>query len=144
MSDTTDLNIYVRSADLHWVEKTIGTVCYQVNERIPPPYSHAKELGESGVEWTELYDEQANYGGVEDLDALRTAGIPFMAFHGPGDNYGPMLFAFDGKDHAEVDCIEGDPAVRVLRTGTITVEYRNARSYWQIVDNLIRQDGNTP
>lgn len=67
----------------------------------------------------EMTDEEANYGHANDLPTT----VPFFAQHGAGGNYGPYLFACDGRELVEVpgsehgfaiewDYHEGEPTAK--------------------------------
>lgn len=68
-----------------------------------------------------MTDEEANYGHANDLPTT----VPFLAQHEAGGNYGPYLFACDGKQLIEVpgsehgfaiewDYHEGEPTAKSI------------------------------
>ncbi len=67
--------------------------------------AHFEELGFAPDEYgpatgllVEMTDEEANYGHADQLPTH----VPFLGWNGPGDNYGPYLFACDGQQFVEV------------------------------------------
>ena len=68
-----------------------------------------------------LCNEEANYGGTEALTALAKQGIVFFGHHEAGGNYGPCVFASDGKKYAEATSSEvgGEPVARVGEDGQV-------------------------
>ena len=68
-----------------------------------------------------LCNEEANFGGTEALTALAKHGLAFFGHHEAGGNYGPCVFASDGKKYAEAISSEvgGEPVARVGEDGQV-------------------------
>ncbi len=62
-------------------------------------------------------DSEANYGGQDVIADLKTRSLPFTGWHEAGGEYGEEVFAFDGKEYAEVWSHEGDPVCIVNKLG---------------------------
>jgi hypothetical protein len=97
MGDSTWVHITVAEADEAEAKEIIGNV-------------HIDEDA-NGVTFQ---IEEGNWGGTQDREDLRKAGIPYVGLHGDGGNYGEMSFAFagEGEEHEESTC-EGEPFVLV-------------------------------
>jgi len=69
----------------------------------------------------QLCDEQANYADNGLLSALAARGVAYFGFHTAGANYGPCVFASDGKKYAEATSSEvgGEPVARVGEHGGV-------------------------
>ena len=77
----------------------VGVTCRRAD------MAHFEELGFTTDYGTEpespvvaMSDQEANYGHAEKLPTH----VPFLGWNGPGDNYGPYLFACDGQQFVEV------------------------------------------
>jgi hypothetical protein len=56
------------------------------------------EYGPADGLLVEMTDEEANLAHTDQLPTH----VPFLGWSGPGDNYGPYLFACDGQQFVEV------------------------------------------
>lgn len=89
---------------------------------------------DEGDGFVRLCNEQANYGGTEALTALTKQGVVFFGHHEAGGNYGPCVFASDGRRYVEAASSEvgGDPVARVLPSGRVNGhEVRAALQYFK-------------
>jgi hypothetical protein len=64
----------------------------------------------------------ANYAGVSDLEALQQEGIPYIAHHGAGDDYGEAVVAFDGAEQMEAAAVGGELIVTLGTDGNVDAE----------------------
>ena len=84
-----------------------------------------------------MVDEQANGAAEEDLEGLAQEGIPFYGTHGSGCEYGPGLFASDGKKYVSQECLysQESPAVSALDAlGAIDRrDLKGAKTYWKVL-----------
>jgi hypothetical protein len=46
-------------------------------------------------------DAEANYGGQGIREDLEKEGLPFVGYHDDGDDYGALVFAYDGTTYAD-------------------------------------------
>jgi hypothetical protein len=62
-----------------------------------------------------LVDESANYANDSELREIARRGIPFIAKHANGDEYGAGFYVSDGRRLVEVECLHGGdlPAVEI-------------------------------
>lgn len=81
----------------------MGDRCY---EEIYVNKAHVKTFLDMGFNYTgdqegpgnqvAMFDEEANYGNYNDLNALTNKGIPFYGNHSEGGGYGPQQFCCAG------------------------------------------------
>ncbi|MBN1772540.1 MAG: hypothetical protein JXB32_14820 [Deltaproteobacteria bacterium] len=66
-----------------------------------------------------LVNDQANYACDSEFRDLAAKGIPFIAKHASGDEYGDGRYACDGRRLVHADCLHGGgfPAVEVDEAG---------------------------
>jgi len=91
------------------------------------------EENDEGDGLVRLCNDQANYGGTEALTALAKQGLVFFGHHEAGGNYGPCVFASDGKKYAEAISSEvgGEPVARVGEDGRVNAaDVHNAARYF--------------
>ena len=92
------------------------------------------EENDEGDGLVRLCNDQANYGGTEALTALAKQGFIFFGHHEAGGNYGPCVFASDGRRYVEAASSEigGNPVARVLPSGRVNGhEVRAALQYFK-------------
>ena len=78
-----------------------------------------------------LVDYEADYGHSDELPR----DIPYYGWHGAGANYGPQVFACDGKEYAEAETMnDGDLAVCVSEKGRLDKQMLKwAREYQELL-----------
>ena len=79
----------------------------------------------------EFADSEANYGGLETIDELKALALPFVGSHDEGGDYSATVFAFDGKDFAQVASVDQLPSVTVSESGALG-GLDDATEYWRI------------
>jgi hypothetical protein len=91
----------------------------------------------------QMVDEQANYGHYSDLVDGDLEGIPFIASHSAGGEYGPSNYASDGEkvDSCSADH-DGNEIVVVRSDGTIDpVNLENVRRFQSMEARALRMLG---
>lgn len=97
---------------------------------------------DSGDKLTAFFTYEVNYGGSEETDALEAEHIPYVAWNGPGDEYGAAITVFDGKEHASVDSLSGGvmPVVRTtFRNGVPEIHPDEAvglENFYRVLRNM--------
>lgn len=108
MGDRCSVTLTIRKQDLEIVESV-----FDVAETSDPSGEYAIEC---------LFTE-VNYGGQDELEELRAAGVPFHGWHDSGDAYPAAVFASaSGEAVHELPAIVGEsstePAVAMTGPGT--------------------------
>lgn len=85
-----------------------------------------------------LYDDDANHAHCNEMPT----NIPYTGMNGPGDDYGPAVFACDGDTYAEMECLHsGVPAVTFDEEGDPSAEgvsqYRDYMEILHLAEALI-------
>jgi hypothetical protein len=84
-----------------------------------------------------MWDEQANYAATATLEMLAGQGLIFHGSHGPGTEYGPGVFASDGRHFVEAHAssLGDEPVCRILKNGrTHPIEHGTALEYHQTLN----------
>ena len=74
--------------------------------------SHGEIRVEDLVSEPHFYDEQCNYGQMDDVEnTCRAHGVPYRKTWEAGGGYGPGMTVFTGDEVHECSTIDGEPAV---------------------------------
>jgi hypothetical protein len=97
--------------------------------------------------WIEGQFFDANYGMLTELEEVAEAEIPFTGSSGHGDEYGPAIFACDGKKlYHLISSEQGFPYVEIEKSGAFrpTGIMQRIREFYLIEEeatNLIEKEG---
>lgn len=94
MGDRCWLQFSCRKSDLKKVTEQFGGVSIHPGDPEEHPFS---EIIDDEKTWLTGEIDEINYGGIDDLEKLAEAEIPFTGSSGAGGGYGPAVFACAGK-----------------------------------------------
>jgi len=84
--------------------------------------------------------------GVDDgrfgVDELETLGVPFVGYHGDGDDFSPAVFAFDGTTYAYclASATGAEPVVPYGNDGTpVQAELENLQKYLRVRASALKK-----
>jgi hypothetical protein len=131
MSDTSYTEIEFIRSDRDAVNSAIKAAGLWVSEITGAPWNSVAEEGDFYIG---ILDE-ANYGYDEGKEALKKAGIPFLAFNGAGGTYGPCVSAYSGKGEIiEVNAdVDGNPCIAWPEGGASDQDILAVEKYWYTV-----------
>jgi len=83
---------------------------------------------------------EANWTYESELEEWAKLNIPFYGYHGPGENYGPSVFASDGKGHyAEAETNSDGHLIGVVNDdGSIDKGYKKIIETYRSVFNAAK------
>ncbi len=137
MGDRTWVNLKCRKSDLHEVKEIIDG---------PPPAwlkggddgtDPFDEITDEAPDWIDGQIYEGNYALFTELEELHEAGIPFVGSSGSGGDYGPAVFACDGKTFRHLGASwNGFPFVEICGNGDMRPEgiMQSIREYYLILN----------
>lgn len=107
MGDRTWVQMKCRKSDQERVHKLLGTHRFD-------------EVVDESDTWIEGQFFEANYGLLSEFEEVADEGIPFTGSSGHGGEYGPAIFACDGKKFYHMRASEdGFPYVEIEKSGAM-------------------------
>jgi hypothetical protein len=135
MGDRTWLNLKCRKIDLARVTEIIdGPSREMIDGEYTDPFNEIMEEDGVAIEG-QIYE--VNYGGMDHLEEIAEAKIPFAASHGVGGDYGPAVIACDGERLYQVPAsYNGYPYVEIGKDGEFIPgrAMQNIREYYLILE----------
>ena len=95
MGDRTTVAITIQREDMHAFRAAVEDKWGEPSELDDPIFeSDAHQLP---VQAVKIWYYDVNYGGITDTEGAARDGLRFVAWHGPGHEYGPYTFYSDGS-----------------------------------------------
>ena len=84
-----------------------------------------------------LIQDEADYGYLDQRQALAEAGMVFEGYHEPGGEYGENVFAcFNGK-HVQAVAVEAAPVAFVDKDGSVEEDsLKDAKEYYELFEQV--------
>jgi len=105
MSDRCSSRVICRTRD----EKYFRSLGYGSEYVATPTNPNPIAAPVDSNKWVEVIDEEADYGNHNEL--MASGDRVFLAWNGAGDEYGPAMYACDGK--GVVATVEGDGDLQI-------------------------------